>query len=205
MKTVFELILRRLMDNKTPHYIGRTVHALCLVTLSYGAANVFRYLDSIQSGMLTMLINDVFPKAIDSPLESLPLKQIIAGATLLLCETTSLFQNPLTHGALLRFILQMVDKESGWQDPTRADDPLEKDDDASREFDSTYSRLAFSQLPESEPSGPALKPAQFFVSTLAHASQASPGFVVAAAQSALDARQRTVLQALLTEARLSIA
>ena len=58
--TIFQLILNRMMTNKSPKFYKLVVHFFCVFANNYGGATLVTVLDSIQPNLLVMVINQVF-------------------------------------------------------------------------------------------------------------------------------------------------
>ena len=127
------------------------------------------------------------------------------GAARLLCETP-LGQDPEAFAALLRSAVALLqgDRASG---SGGGHDELESflDEEAdAREFDSTYSKLAFALVEDVDatkdiPSAPA-----YFAVALAGLSRSRPGQYLSLVQASLDATEAQALQEVLAKAGVAI-
>jgi len=132
-------------------------------------------------------------------------KQMTVGAARLLCETP-LGQDPEAFAALLRSAVALLqgDRASG---SGGGHDELESflDEEAdAREFDSTYSKLAFALVEDVDatkdiPSAPA-----YFAVALAGLSRSRPGQYLSLVQASLDATEAQALQEVLAKAGVAI-
>jgi len=137
-------------------------------------------------------------------------KQMTVGAARLLCETP-LGQDPEAFAALLRSAVALLQGDrasgSGGGGGGGGHDELESflDEEAdAREFDSTYSKLAFALVEDVDatkdiPSAPA-----YFAVALAGLSRSRPGQYLSLVQASLDAAEAQALQEVLAKAGVAI-
>ena len=124
------------------------------------------------------------------------------GAARLLCETP-LGQDPEAFAALLRSAVALLQGDRASGSGGGGHDELESflDEEAdAREFDSTYSKLAFALVEDVDatkdiPSAPA-----YFAVALAGLSRSRPGQYLSLVQASLDAAEAQALQEVLAKA-----
>ena len=211
MKTACEIILRRLMDNKSPQYMRLSMHFFCLFALQSSAEFVEQCLDSIQSGMLGTLVADVWSKVSATGMDTLQLRRLITGCTKLLCET-KLILSPRHVGAMLRIIVSIIEVDegadsAGWKTALSEGvlAAVAEEEEVSRDFDSTYSRLAYANIPDPEMSPQEAQAALYFARTISVASTRVPGLFLPAIQGSLDERQQEILKATTIRASVVIS
>lgn len=207
VKEIFRLLFSRMMENKTPQYIRLFLHSLFLFSATYGGQLVFETCESIQPEMTTLIIT----KVLDPNLEGLSsvgknkLGRIVVGATKLLCES-SVSQNAAAWTVLCRAVIALFLSIGETPDKAScADAFLEDDENAeAREFDSTYSKLAYAHVPDVTFSPEAAQPQLYFISTLVNLCRSSPGRYAEILGQCLDAPSAAYVQSLLQQAGLSI-
>eukprot|EP01041_Mallomonas_annulata_P009929 gene9929-20647_t len=201
-RTILELLLRRLMENSTPHYMRHLMSAMCLMSTMYGAQQLYQTLEGIQLGMTSMLITKIWTPVSENSanIDTSMIKHMVIGCTKLLCDSP-ISQNPQLWGPLLKLTISIID---GNQDKSDEKDTNEDDKEDSREFDSTYSRLAYAQVPEPEPTQEMIQMTSVFVNSLATLCKSNPGAYSGLIQSVLDERGRMTLQTLLTQAGVTL-
>lgn len=201
---ILQLMLIRLQENRTPQLSKYFIHFLCVVAFSaHGVTYMFNILESVQPGMTTMIIGDIWGPIVDyiSQGDSLEFNQTVVGGL------EFLFHSPITTNSnawieLFKILLHLVSTSSsskkGGVDTTHLFD----DDSESREFDSTYSKLAFAQIIEII--NPILEGSitdirNKFGTTLSEFCQASPGKYSNLLRNQLSSEEQNLLQELLVE------
>jgi exportin-2 (importin alpha re-exporter) len=209
MPMVFQLLLMRMQEHQTPQYSRLFVHFICATAITgHGPVYVFNALESIQEGMTGLIISQVWAPNTEafSRAEASDVSQILAGGSLLLCET-SVAEDSDLWGALVTALLGLA-KSSPTLSGDKGDDLLYDEEAEAREFDNTYSKLAYAHIAESDDSDGVkdFPAAQLkFLQQLAGLCEKRPGVYSAALQSILDDDDKNALGELLSEAGINLA
>lgn len=200
--TILGLCLGRLqtqMQKLPAPRIGRLfIHVVLLLAAGHGAQRVYEALEQVQVGLVTALISHILPPncancATADPLE---VQQMVVGATKLLCDTP-VSTNPEVWGRLLKSIAVLLGAESSeaLQQDTGEEVLGMLDEGGEREFDSTYSRLAYAQVPEPPPSPEVADSTAYFTRSLAALFARQPGQYQPVLLAALTPAEQASLQA----------
>lgn len=201
LPTIFNLLLVRMQDqmkadNKTPRYCRMFIHTMCLFASVYGAQLLYDTLEGLSGGLTAMIITKVWTvnSSACSGCDRSEVKRMVVGATKLLTDTP-IRQQPDVWKCLLKFIVVLLSSSSSGGAETDGDG-IDEEAEA-REFDSTYSRLAYAHVPE-----PALSPEMvtapaFFATSLATLSSSMPGQYTPLVQAALSPEEASQLTAIL--------
>lgn len=190
---IWQLLLTKLQDTKNTGYPRSFFHCLAVFCIHYGPVSAMEVLEGISTGIVVTLIKQVWSPqavAIASAVDDLETREMIVGATQLLCESAITAQpEPWVH--LLKAIVALLNAKGAVQG-----DPLSLIDDEAedRGFDSAYSKLAYCQLPELEHSAVCAKASEYFAASLAALCRNHPGKYLGVIQSALNAEESKVLQ-----------
>eukprot|EP01035_Chromulina_nebulosa_P020253 gene20253-26295_t len=183
--TVFNLLLIRMQDqlkdnNKTPKYCKYFIHFIAL----------FSFLHSSEK------LNEIFESLTPGLLDKIEMKQMIVGFTRLLVSPVLLSRSDAWI-AVLKYVLLLVNAESG-KTIVDSDDLTFIDEEAeAREFDSTYSKLLYATLPPPVSSVEVAAASAYFIKSLAEFTSKYPGQYTTIIQTGLDAKMMTELQELL--------
>ncbi|CAM9100747.1 unnamed protein product, partial [Ectocarpus fasciculatus] len=178
LSVLFQLLFQRLQENKTPRYCKLVLHALCSFVLVNGGQALLERLEKMQQGLLANLIAQVWAPNADfiAAADILEVNQMIVGGSRLLCES-NISRDQNTFMVLLKCILKLLGQHGSTDSATEGllESLLEDEIAESREFDSKYSRLAFSQIPDAS-SPPEVKQSHsYFAVLLSNLCRASPG------------------------------
>ncbi len=207
LPTIFQLLLHRMQesmkDTKTPRYCKLFLHSICLFSSVHGAQLLHDSLEALTQGLVGMIISNVWSvnRANCAGNDKLEVKQMIIGGCKLLTES-SVTQKPEVWGSLFKSILSLVD--AGAEKTTQAAGEGE-DDEEGKDFDSTYSKLAYASVVTVDPNEAiTCAPASHFAVSLSKFTAAHPGQYVPIIQSVLDQREAAALQALLHQNGVNI-
>jgi hypothetical protein len=197
-------------ESKTNKYSRLFIHCLCEFCVIFPAQTLFDQLESITNGLISMVVLNVWSqnRVSCAAMDVLDVKHMIIGGTRLLLETPIALK-PDVFASLLKSVLFLVggfeDDKSGARSG-RGEDLLllEESEEDGREFDSTYSRLAFAFVPTVDPAAAVPSASSFFVTSLAGFCSAHAGQYFAAIQNALDEREASLLQDLLMKSNLRL-
>ena len=211
MPMVFQLLLMRLQEHNTQQYCRLFAHFLCATASSaHGPAYVFHALESIQEGMNSLIITQIWAPNTEhfSRADATDVAQILAGGSLLLCQTPIADDSSL-WGALVTSLMGLA-RCSPSITGDKGDDLLYDEEAEAREFDNTYSKLAYAHILEGADDLTAyvkdFAAAQLkFLQELAALCQRSPGVYAPALQSILGEDDRTALGDMLSEAGITLA
>lgn len=208
--TIFQLLFHRMMENKTPQYIRLFIHSLSLFSSTYGGQVLFEACESIQAGMTTLIVTKILaPNIATITCGAKPkLNCIVVGLSKLLCDSNVL-QNVPTWSELCQAIVAILVKSSESSGielkSTFVESFLEGEENAeAREFDNTFSKLAYAHVPPPISSLEAAQPGLYFITSLSALCAKSPGQFSGILGSCLDAEGGACLQSLLTQSGLSI-
>ena len=206
---IFQLLFRRMMENKTPQYIKLFTHTLSFFALTYGGQVLFEACECIQQDMSTLIITKIVePNIINiSSLAKAKTSRVVVGLSKLLCDS-SVSQNQATWTVLCRSIVALLmqveaapnTNNGGIEQTFLLDEELAE----AREFDSTYSKLAYASIPDIPLSPDATQPSLYFVSSLSGLCQRSPGQYNVIVGACLDEHGKGFLQQLLQQGNLAL-
>ena len=213
MPMVFQLLLMRLQEHNTQQYCCLFVHFLCATASSaHGSAYVFHALESIQEGMNGLVITQIWAPNTEhfSRSDATNVAQILAGGSLLLCQTPIADDSSL-WGSLVTSLMGLA-RCSPSLTGDKGDDLLYDEEAEAREFDSTYSKLAYAHIVEGASADDRtadlkdFAAAQLkFLQELAALCERSPGVYAPALQSILGDDDKAALGEMLSEAGISLA
>ena len=206
---IFQLLFRRMMENKSPQYIKLFVHSMSFFAFTYGGQLLFEACESIQPDMTTLIITKIVEPHVISISSSTRSKtsRIVVGLTKLLCDS-AVSQNPATWTVLCRSIVGLLIQSEAAPNASASDIEqafLDNEEIAeTREFDSTYSKLAYASIPDIPNPPETNKPSLFFVSSLSGLCQRSPGQYNTIVGACLDEQGKAFLQTLLQQGNLTL-
>ena len=205
---IFQLLFRRMMENKTPQYIKLFTHTLSFFALSYGGQVLFEACESIQPDMSTLIITKIVEPNVISISSSTKAKtsRIVVGLSKLLCDSV-VSQNPATWTVLCQSIVGFLMQAESAPTVNGIERTFLDDEEhaEAREFDSTYSKLAYASIPDIALSPDAAQPSLYFVSSLSALCQRSPGQYSTIVSACLDDQGKAYLQSLLQQGNLTLA
>jgi exportin-2 (importin alpha re-exporter) len=202
MGTIWNLLLHRMQelmkDTKTPRYCRSFLHTFSLYAAVHGGAALQDSLGALDPGLVKMVVMQVwsFNRASCASAEALEVKQMVVGGTKVLCET-AIANDPDAFCSLLKSVLALL-AGAGAKNTEEIESFLDEDPD-SREFDSTYSKLAYAQVVDVDPTASIPSGPVFFVTSLAALTRSRPGSYGPAIRNALDEKEAQALQALLAQ------
>lgn len=203
--TILQLLFRRMMENKTPQYSRMFLHTLFHLADKFGGQLLFEACESIQQDMTTLILAKVFEPNIEFVANSGQKKvsRIIAGATKLLCGS-NVKLNPSSWAILVRSIIALTAAADDAPVKEAMDFMGDEELAENREFDGTFSKLAYAHIPEFELSPEASQARTFFTASLADLCRASPGQYSGLLSTCLDAQTGAYLQSLLHQSGLAL-
>jgi hypothetical protein len=204
MPTILTLLFRRMMENKTPQYTRLFVHSVLHIAGKFGGQYLFGACDSIQPGMTTLIVTKVIEPHIEALSNAGRNKssRIVVGATKLLCES-NVRLDPSTWSILVQStIALLIAVEAA---PVKETTFFEEEDAAeSREFDGSFSKLAYAHIPEIALSAEASQASAYFATSLAGLCRTSPGQYSTLLSTCLNQETGGYLQNLLQQSGLSL-
>lgn len=144
---ILQLLLMRMQEHKTVQYCKLFVNFICLASVcEAGPTQIYQHLEGVQAGMMSMIIQQIWmPNAEGfADAEAVVVAQLITGGTKLLCETP-IAEDSATWAALASCLLALVGSNPTSRGNLTEFSLLDEESEA-REFDSTYSRLAFAHV-----------------------------------------------------------
>ena len=169
---------------------------MCLFA-TLDAQFLYRTIESIEVGLVRTLVTKVWANngANCAGGEKVEIAHMLVGATKLLC-TTDVSNQPDVWGANLKFILAIM---SAHRQETQ-EVFIEDEHAEAREFDSTYSRLAYAQFPDTELTGEMIAAPIFFATTLDSLCRSRPGQYGPLLSQFLDSAEMEILKRVLMQA-----
>lgn len=206
MTTIWSLLLHRMQEQmketKTPRYCRLFLHSFSLFAAVYGGVALHDALSLLEKGLVSMVILQIWTpnRASCATADPQDIKEMIIGATRILCET-AVNQDPVAFGSLLKSVLMLLDDSAG---AVHEDVECFDEEADSREFDSAYSKLAYAGVTDVNPTQAILSGPVYFATALSTFSRTRPGTVGPLMRSSLDDKEVAVLQALLSKNGLNI-
>jgi hypothetical protein len=205
---LFQLLFQRLQENKTPRYCKLVMHALCTFILINGAATLYERLEKMQPGLVCNLVTQVWAPNADfiAAADILDVNQMIVGGAKLLCES-NINRDQNTFIVLLKSLLKLLGQQGSGDKAAEGllESLLESELAENREFDSKYSRLAFSLIPDPPTSAEVKQSHSYFATLLSSLCRSSPGSYANSMKAGLDAAEMEVLQTVMTQANQTLA
>lgn len=204
---LFTLIFRRVGENKTTRFCKLLTHSFCVFIMINGAAVLFEIFGQMDpsGGLMRNFIQQLWGPnaAICAAADVTEVNQMIVGGSKLLCEVGSRDQGLFVY--LLKAVLPLLQQEGTADAATEIMlEALLEEGAENREFDATYSKLAFSQIPEPT-SPPEVKMSHsFFANALSSLCRASPGVFVGMMQSQLSPGELATVQTVCSQAGQSL-
>ena len=207
--TIFNLLLHRLQESvkasKKVPYCKHFIHNLCVFSAVYGSQPLFTTLESITSGLVTMLVMNIWSenRTQCAQLDSQEVKHILVGGTKLLCET-ALANNPDSFKSLFESLFALVHES---EDNNGHHELVLDENPEDRAFDSAYSKLAYALVPNVDPCADIASGPVYFITTVSSFTKSRPGqygnIITAALASAAGGAQ--AFETLLKQNGLTIA
>lgn len=206
--TILDLQLRRMKaqmkDTKTPKFCRHFLHSLMLFASVYGGAALCEWLGRLDAGLLPELVNHVWgPNSAQCcQLDEIEIKQMVVGATKLLCDSL-VVSVPDTWIRCLKYVLPLLDAKGAQK--VELDENFLMDDEAEdREFDTKYSKLVHAQTPDVPASTEVAQARQFFAFSLSNLCRNSPGQYLALINQGLTPEETLFLQNILQQAGVAL-
>lgn len=197
---IFQLILMRLQESNTAQLSTHFMLFLSHLSVSrHGPMYGFNTLNSIQNNLIFMLISDIWEPNVNYMIETLSQNDlnylIIGGAELL--TSTPINSNINVFIRLLQILLNLIGNTKVSNGSSVNLLSVFGDDDMeSREYDNTYSKLAYAQIVEFNNSISELSSSELrtqFMTRLSTLCAASPGKYVSVMGTGLNAQQQETL------------
>ena len=144
---ILQLLLMRMQEHKTVQYCKLFNNFVCQSCLSEaGPSLLYENLEGVQAGMVSMIIQQIWCQYAEAlcDAEASVIAQLIAGGTRLLCETP-VAENSEDWAALASCIVTLVGSNPSAKG-NLFEFSLHDEENEAREFDSTYSKLAFAHV-----------------------------------------------------------
>lgn len=206
--TILNLLLMRLQESvkesKVTRYSKLFLHSLCVFCIAFPPQTLVDQLENITNGLITMIVLNVLAPNRENccSADKMDVRQLLIGGTRLLLQS-AVTTKPEVWSSLLKTVVVLADvAQTGGGSTLLSEGFLPMDDDeveGGRDFDSTYSKLAYASVPADDPSVSIVSPQGFFATSLSQFCAAHPGQYVPVIQAALDSKEAVVLQKLLVE------
>ena len=166
LPTILQLVLNRMMANKTPRFYKLSVHMFCVFSINYGAATLLRFMEAIQPNLLVNVLQQVYAPTLEYICNSIDLVagcEICVGTAKLLSEEIpAIRDNSNLWGALFKNFVVVCAKTgtlSGTSMKGTEEEPagllvtglLNADGEAigsGQDFDNAYSKLQYANIPQ---------------------------------------------------------
>jgi exportin-2 (importin alpha re-exporter) len=204
---LMQLLLMRMQEHKTVQYCKLFVNFICLASVcEAGPAQIYQHLEGVQAGMMSMVIQQIWLPNSQAfcDAEAIVVAQLIVGGTRLLCETP-IAENSGDWAALATCLVTLVGSNPSSRGNLSEFSLMDEENEA-REFDSTYSKLAFAHVDDkSEIEKVDFKTARLGFATAVGALSAQfPNRYGGVVSSALDEARQSALQEVLQEAGVTL-
>jgi exportin-2 (importin alpha re-exporter) len=163
--TIFNLFLMRMQEqmkqSQTPKFCRSFIHTMFYFAIVHGGKTLFEVLEAIGAGLSGNLVTSVMAcnTSMCANLDKQSVGRIVLGGAGLLTES-GIADNPVAWIALLKFVLTLASsalniasvRDGGAAALAREalllESEVEDEEAAARDFDSTYSKLAYVQIPD---------------------------------------------------------
>jgi len=206
LPTIFNLLLMRLQESskesKVSKYTRCFLHSLCVFCISFPAQVLHDQLETITNGLVSMITLNIWEPNRDNcaAADKTEIRQMLIGGTHLLLQS-ALVTKQSVWGSLLNTLVALAEAASGGGTNLASDDFFLADDEevGGKEFDSTYSRLAYAQIPTADSTAAIASAPAYFLTMLSQFCAASPGQNINAIQASIDPKFSNALQKLLAD------
>ena len=206
LPTIFNLLLMRLQESskesKVSKYSRCFLHSLCVFCISFPAQVLHDQLETITNGLVSMITLNIWEPNRDNcaAADKTEIRQMLIGGTHLLLQS-ALVTKQSVWGSLLNTLVALAEAASGGGTNLASDDFFLADDEevGGKEFDSTYSRLAYAQIPTADSTAAIASAPAYFLTMLSQFCAASPGQNINAIQASIDPKFSNALQKLLAD------
>jgi exportin-2 (importin alpha re-exporter) len=188
LDVLFDLILRRMLENKTARYSMLVVHSFCVFVIVNGPAPLQERLERMTAGLTAKIVQQIwFPNAdYIASVDTSEVNQMIVGGTKLLCESV-IKTTPDAFVSLVKCLIPLLHQKNGTGDSAAAAlvaDILEEEG-VGKEFDATYSKLAYAEVPEPQLSAEVQQSHLYFSTMLGGLCRSSPGTYLTVLKAAI--------------------
>lgn len=208
-KTLFQVMLQRQQYGKTPRFTRLATNFFAVFVGKFGSQLFFDELDSIQQGLGSMLITQIWVPRLQSDMPvRMEAKTQIVGLTRLLCDTPALLMDANGRQVWSHMVAMVVSMLASAG--TSFIDASATADDAPVEveisYDSAYSNLHFAKKPIDDPFLEISDPGLLFLQSLQKLSSSHPGCLQPMIQQGLqsDPKLSAGLESMLTKAGIRL-
>lgn len=212
LPTIFNLLLMRLQESskesKVSKYSRYFLHSLCVFCISFPAQVLHDQLEAITNGLVTMITLNIWEPNRENcaAADKTEVRQMLIGGTHLLLQS-AVVTKPNVWGSLLNTLVFLANAaQSSGSANLVSDDFFLADDEemGGKEFDSTYSRLAYAHIPTVDSTAAISSAPGYFLSMLSQFCAASPGQNVNMVQASIDPNFSNALQKLLADSNIRL-
>jgi exportin-2 (importin alpha re-exporter) len=208
-KTLFELILTRLQDGKSPRYVRLATHFFALFIGKFGVQLFFNVFNSIQPGLGSVVISQVWAPRLQSEMPArMEAKVQIVGLTRLLCDTPALLSDSNSQQVWSNMVAMVVSMltsaGTSFVDASAGGNDALTEGDIS--YDSAYSILHFASKPVDDSFSEIADPGLLFLQSLQKLSSSHPGSIQPLIQEGLQSNPKLSagLESMLTKAGIRL-
>ena len=209
-KTLFQIMLQRQQHGKTPRFTRLATHFFAVFVGKFGSQLFFDELGSIQQGLGSMLITQIWIPRLQSDMPvRMEAKTQIVGLSKLLCDTPALLSDAngrqvWSHLAAM-VVSMLTSAGASFVDASATADDAPVEIEIS--YDSAYSNLHFAKKPVDDPFSEIADPGLLFLQSLQKLSSSHPGCIQPMIQQGLqsDPKLSAGLERMLTKAGIRLA
>lgn len=170
LRNIFQILFMRLQQGKTPRYVRLVTDYLAQFIGQYGSDKTVAVVNSIQPGLLTMILTQVWlPRLASDPPVRMAAKIQIVGLTKIICDTPSLLNDATGQQIWTQALVSAVKILTSEESYLGSSTDKSSDQDVEIGYDPTMSRLVFASRPPLDPFSNVTNVAQTFATALNHA------------------------------------
>lgn len=183
LAVAFQILVTRLQTNQKPKYVGLLSRYCSVYMHKFGAQSMFNIFESMQSGLLLQLLDNIWPRA-SGPSTRMEARAQAIGLTKLLCEIPALLANDDGKRIWAKTFVSAVNlltSEALTRTVGDRDDP-----DIEIGYDSAlFSQLSFAKRFVVDPFSDIADPVVYFATSLQALSATHPGIITPLLQAIL--------------------
>mmetsp|Transcript_23877 Transcript_23877/g.39266 ORF Transcript_23877/g.39266 Transcript_23877/m.39266 type:complete len:210 (+) Transcript_23877:376-1005(+) len=195
MHTILQILVIRLQNKKTQKYVKSFIVCLSVFIVKYGASILLKHLDTIQPGLLRMLLEAVWLKEVQKVTGQLDRKVVSVAMTRLLTETPEFWAEPYFSiwGQVLKATIDLLEHREETATPNDDEALLDDYDEAPGGYTAAFSQLQFAPRPQIDPVPNITDPKHYLAAFLSTISSSHPGQLIPLIQQSLPAESQAIL------------
>lgn len=202
LRNIFQILLMRLQQGKTPRYVRLVTDYFAQFIGQYGSEKISTVLNSIQPGLLTMILSQVWlPRLTSDPPVRMAAKIQIVGLSKIIFDTPSFLSDANGQQIWTQALLAAVKILTSEESYLGSSADKAGDQDAEIGYDPTMSRLAFASRPPLDPFSDVSNVAQTFAVALNRARSANDAVIQTLIQQgqSMDPKSFAALDSILSK------